>query len=74
MTPASPFIANTKDRAMHRHVTWGLARRPWRAARRLAGFAVAGCLAAGCAGGPGSPLAMVNPTHKLLDSAKEMRW
>ena len=58
---------------MHSHVTWGLAHRPWRAARRLAGFAVAGCLAAGCAGGPGSPLAMVNPTHKLLDSAKEMR-
>ena len=30
-------------------------------------------LLAGCTGGPGSPYSVFNPTHKLLDSAKEMR-
>ena len=49
---------------MRSHCTCG------RGAWALAVFAG---LLAGCAGGPGSPYSTFNPTHRLLDSAKDMR-
>ncbi len=55
---------------MLRHDTADGDRRPRSWARTLAGLA---CLLAGCTGGPGSPFSAFNPTHKLLDSADEMR-
>ena len=74
MILASAPRTNVRDRAMHQPLYRRRDRRPRPAAAGWAGtLAGLACLLAGCTGGPGSPFSAFNPTHKLLDPAKDMR-